>query len=154
MNKFTDYVNLKMKKPEPVSVINKIEETTEQIVHISIPVSDIKIEPPKEPTETEQTIHETEQITEKTEFEDLDLTESELLAIKKLALKDILEEELSLSELIDLVLLAKTSKPVKAKNFENLVIREYIESDGKITKTGRMYLEFPETKERLRKVIK
>lgn len=95
-----------------------------------------------------------EVIDDKKEFDSMNLSESDLMEIKKLALKDIIESDLSVSELIDLVLLAKKGNKVKEKNFENLVIREYIDYDGKITKNGRMFLEFDETKERLRKLLK
>ena len=94
------------------------------------------------------------QLSEKEEFESLKLSKDDLLEIKKIALSDILSEDINISELVDLVLLQKTGKSVKDKNKEGLLIREYIDRDGKITKQGRLYLEFDETKTRLQKLLK
>lgn len=144
--KFTDYVIEKTKKEEilpPAPIVTTlVEHVEEKPQEKEITTIETKVEP------------KIETIDEKTEFDSLDITDDELLEIKKLALKDIIEQELNVSELIDLVLLAKTGKQVKQKNHENLVIREYVDIGGKITKNGRMYLEFDEVKERLRKLIK
>lgn len=101
-----------------------------------------------------ENLEEPKTITEKEEFESLKLSNDDLLEIKKIALAEILETDLSISELIDLVLLSKANKNVKEKNRDNLLIREFIEKDGKITKKGKFYLESDETKDRLKSLIK
>lgn len=152
----SSFNNVKVKKDDSEQVIVEPTPTVEIVVPKKIIVEEKKetfIEPEKVKID-EKKEEIVQEVTEKTEFESMDLSEDELLEIKKLALKDIMETDLSVSELIDLVLLAKTGKTVKQKNFEPLVIREYVDMTGKMTKTGRMYLEFDEVKERLRKLIK
>ena len=148
MIKFTEYVDAKTWKPkkkivediEPQQVIEETTESEEPIIeNVELPLENV----PKIVV-----------ISEKEQFDEMDLSGQELLEIKKLALKDIIETDLSLSELVDLVLLAKTGKKVKSKNVESLLIREYLDNSGKITKNGRMYLEFDDVKERLRTLIK
>lgn len=135
IDKFREF----LKKPE--------SETSEETVVLT------KIESvtPKEPEELDSI---TESISEKDEFAQLGLSTDELMEIKKIALSDILEQDISVSELVDLVLLSKSSKSVKDKNKDGLLIREYIDRDGKITRQGRLYLEFDETRERLKKLLK
>lgn len=149
----SSFNKIKVKKDESEKVVVEPTPTVDIVVPKKVIVEY------KQETIPEQVAEVVEQkpvqdISEKTEFNNMELSEDELLEIKKLALKDILETDLSISELIDLVLLAKAGKPVKQKNHEALVIREYVDISGKITKTGRMYLEFDEVKERLRKLIK
>lgn len=135
IDKFREF----LKKPE--------SETSEETVVLT------KVESvtPKEPEELDSI---TESISEKDEFAQLGLSTDELMEIKKIALSDILEQDISVSELVDLVLLSKSSKSVKDKNKDGLLIREYIDRDGKITRQGRLYLEFDETRERLKKLLK
>lgn len=135
IDKFREF----LKKPE--------SETSEETVVLT------KVESvtPKEPEELDSI---TENISEKDEFAQLGLSTDELMEIKKIALSDILEQDISVSELVDLVLLSKSSKSVKDKNKDGLLIREYIDRDGKITRQGRLYLEFDETRERLKKLLK
>ena len=102
----------------------------------------------------EEPIKEEVQLSEKEEFNSLNLTNDDLMEIKKIALSDILEQDISVSELVDLVLLSKANKSVKEKNKDGLLIREYIDREGKITRQGRLYLEFDETRERLKKLLK
>ena len=92
-------------------------------------------------------------IPEPEEFVSLELTESELNNIKSVAYSDLRDKELTVSEVVDLVLLAKSGKAVKEKNKEGLLIREMIDARGKITKTGKIYLELDETKNRLIKLL-
>lgn len=94
------------------------------------------------------------ELSEKDEFDSLNLTNDDLMEIKKIALSDILEQDISVSELVDLVLLSKANKAIKEKNKDGLLIREYIDREGKITRQGRLYLEFDETRERLKKLLK
>lgn len=131
-----------LKSPSGVSedletVAEKIEENTE-----------IKTEPIKKVEEP------VIQISEKDEFDSLNLSKEDLIEIKKIALSDILEQDISIPELVDLVLLSKANKPIKEKNKEGLLIREYVDREGKITRQGRLYLEFDETKDRLKKLLK
>lgn len=152
----SSFNNVKVKKDDSEQVIVEPTTTVEIVIPKKVIVADkketilesVKVDIIEQKEELEQ------EVTEKTEFDSMNLSEDEILEIKKLALKDIMESDLNVSELIDLVLLAKTGKAVKQKNFEPLVIREYLDMSGKITKTGRMYLEFDEVKERLRKLIK
>lgn len=95
-----------------------------------------------------------EEITEKEEFNSLNLSSEDLMEIKKIALSDLLEQDITITELVDLVLLSKTGKKVKEKNKDGLLIREYIDRDGKITRSGKLYLEFDETRTRLKKLLK
>lgn len=147
--------HVKVKKDETPLIIETVVEPKKiEVPKVELPE---KIIEEKEVVKTEIIVEEPKevvQVTEQEEFESLDLNSEELMEIKKLALKDILSEDLAISELVDLVLLSKKNKPVKEKNFENLLIREYVDNDGKITKTGRMYLEFDDVKARLRKIVK
>lgn len=132
IDKFREF----LKKPE--------SETSEEIVvetKVDLVIPEEKISP-------------VEQISEKDEFVQLGLSTDELMEIKKIALSDILEQDITVSELVDLVLLSKSSKSVKDKNKDGLLIREYIDREGKITRQGRLYLEFDETRERLKKLLK
>ncbi len=87
------------------------------------------------------------------QFVTLELTEGDLNSIKSVAYSDLKDKELTVSELVDLVLLAKSNKPVKENNKEGLLIRELVDIRGKITKTGKIYLELDETKTRLIKLL-
>lgn len=87
------------------------------------------------------------------QFVTLELTEGDLNSIKSVAYSDLKDKELTVSELVDLVLLSKSNKPVKEKNKEGLLIRELVDIRGKITKTGKIYLELDETKTRLIKLL-
>lgn len=135
LDKFREFIN-KTEEKEPVEEIKPISET--------VVTDSVKTTP----------VVEKIQLSEKEEFESLNLSKDDLLEIKKIALSDILSEDISISELVDLVLLQKTGKTVKEKNREGLLIREYVDREGKITKQGRLYLEFDETKERLQKLLK
>jgi len=146
--RFTDYVTSKTVKEE------KVEESLVSIITQNVIPKEVSKKEPDEVIPPTPIIEKVEEIDEKKEFEEMQLTDIELLEIKKLALKDIIETDLNVSELIDLVLLSKSGKPVKQKNSENLMLREYIDYSGKITKNGRMYLEFDEVKQRLRNLIK
>lgn len=136
LDKFREH--LKKKEQDSVdntasSVEEKVEETT------------------KLPVEEKEEIIE---ISEKDEFNNLNLSKDDLLEIKKIALSDLLEQDISVSELVDLVLLSKTGKTIKEKNKDGLLIREYIDRDGKITRHGKLYLEFDETRNRLKNLLK
>jgi hypothetical protein len=92
-------------------------------------------------------------VTEKEEFEALNLSKNELLELKKIAFADILQEDITISELVDLVLLSKSGKEIKSKNRDSLIIREYVDIKGKITTKGKVYLEEETTKNRLREIL-
>jgi hypothetical protein len=92
-------------------------------------------------------------LNEKEEFEMLELSKNDLLELKKIAFSDILQEDITISELVDLVLLSKSGKSVKAKNKDSLVIREYVDINGKITTKGKVYLEEETTKNRLKEIL-
>jgi hypothetical protein len=92
-------------------------------------------------------------INEKEEFASLDLSKDDILSLKRLAFADILQEEITISELVDLVLLAKSNKEIKSKNRDSLYIREYVDTKGKITTKGKVYLEEDTTKTRLRDIL-
>lgn len=92
-------------------------------------------------------------LNEKEEFAKLDLSKDDLLELKKIAFVDMLQEDISISELVDLVLLAKSNKEIKTKNRDALCLREYVDVKGKITTKGKVYLEEDATKNRLKEIL-
>lgn len=94
-------------------------------------------------------------VEEKKEFSlsQLNLSDNELLELKKVAYAGTIDENVTLSELIDLVLLAKAGKTIQEKNKESLLLKEYIDINNKITIKGKVLLEEDDTKERLREIL-
>lgn len=84
---------------------------------------------------------------------DLQLSEDDILSIKTIAYSDLKEKELTMNELLEFVLYSTRKKKLSGKFKESLYIREMIDIEGKITKTGKIYLELDETKQRLIKYL-
>jgi hypothetical protein len=128
------------KKEEPKEILKPKE--IEKVVEETITFPELE-EPKIEKKEVEEIKEEPKEKTlnEKEEFEMLELSKNDLLELKKIAFSDILQEDITISELVDLVLLSKSGKSVKAKNKDSLVIREYVDINGKITTKGKVYLE-------------
>ena len=140
------------KKEEPKETLKPKE--IEKVVEETITFPELE-EPKIEKKEVEEIKEEPKEKTlnEKEEFEMLELSKNDLLELKKIAFSDILQEDITISELVDLVLLSKSGKSVKAKNKDSLVIREYVDINGKITTKGKVYLEEETTKNRLRDIL-
>lgn len=137
---------------EVVASIEKTEETIDETKsELQKEVLSTFIE--KEEKAEEQIKVEEKTINEKEEFNSLDLSKDDILSLKRLAFADILQEDITISELVDLVLLAKSNKTIKSKNKDSLFIREYIDRVGKITAKGKVYLEEDTTKNRLRDIL-
>lgn len=146
-------------KPEQEAKKVQAEKITESVKETKI-IDEIKEPSLKDILETaNEELQKDEVVTEASDLEEFSelsesLSKDDLLEIKKHAMKEVLGEELSVSELIDLVLEMKKGKPVKVKNFDSLLIREYIDRNGKITRNGRNYLETDSVKERIRKLVR
>lgn len=149
-------LNLSKKDEPKIAIIQEKEEVKldlEELKEIEVVPEIVKIVEEVKEEIKEENVKEEVKLNEREEFEKLDLSKDELLELKKIAFVDILNEDLSISELVDLVLLAKSSKTVKAKNRDALVLREYVDVKGKITTRGKVYLEEESTKIRLRDLL-
>lgn len=93
--------HVKVKKDESPLIIETVVEPKKiEVPKVELPE---KIIEEKEVVKTEIIVEESKevvQVTEQEEFESLDLNSEELMEIKKLALKDILSEDLAISELV------------------------------------------------------
>ena len=120
------------------TLISNISEQANTIKENSDPITDNKIVDVVEP-----------------EFSltKLNLSSKELLELKKVAYSGTIDETVTLSELIDLVLFAKTGKPIQTKNKDSLLLKEYIDIDNKLTAKGKVLLEEDDTKSRLREIL-
>lgn len=148
--KFRSFLSPKKEEINPTPIISVTEEVEFNTI--------VKLPELEETIETKLSIkelvkEEPKTLNEKEEFEALDLSKNDLLELKKIAFSNLLQEDISISELVDLVLLSKTNKSIKQKNKDALVIREYVDMNGKITTKGKVYLEEESTKNRLKEIL-
>lgn len=154
--KFRSYLDKDNKKEPELKI--ELPELKEEVKEETPVIKEVVNEPKIETQETfttfiEKTKDEETPINEKEEFKSLDLSKDDILSLKRLAFSDILQEDITISELVDLVLLSKSNKQVKSKNKDSLVIREYVDITGKITTKGKVYLEEDATKNRLKEIL-
>jgi len=82
------------------------------------------------------------------QFKKLNLNESDLKDLKLFVSNDV-----SITGLISLFFLEKREQSVNESVKDELLLRDYITEDGKITETGIEYLNTDEVKERFKQLL-
>jgi len=88
-------------------------------------------------------------LSDKQQFNDLDLNEKDLRAIQTVCL----ESNISIAALINLILRHKNGNVIKEENREELLIRGLIKENDDVSEAGEIYIESDEVKERLKKIL-
>lgn len=152
-DKFRQYISKpKIEKSIPKIVTTHIDKDAD-LISETILVNSIKESNKIE--ELNDSTHVAPAIDKESEFSltKLNLSSKELLELKKVAYSGTIDETVTLSELIDLVLFAKTGKQIQNKNKDSLLLKEYIDIENKLTAKGKVLLEEDDTKSRLREIL-
>lgn len=153
-DKFRQYISKpKIEKSTPKIVTTHIVKDAD-VIRETISVDSI-IPSINKTEELDDSTHVAPTIDKESEFSltKLNLSSKELLELKKVAYSGTIDETVTLSELIDLVLFAKTGKQIQNKNKDSLLLKEYIDIENKLTTKGKVLLEEDDTKSRLREIL-